>query len=769
MVIQKSRARVDDSGCGRRRLRSAASKASKNSLSSHRLLRFESLEQRLVLAPVAGLFEHQTLAPPSSGSLQTLAVVADASTINAGPGSNVIVLRAAENDVDVEISIDGVLTNTYPLLNSAPLTINGQGGNDVLVLDYGNEHPFPVSGFTYNGGNQPEDFVMVANGSLLRIAQVISDPHTGSTQLSRLRCTGFGTLAVGPLAVGGCFESRRTMNYTGVAASIFTASASIVSFELPSGPNRNVTIGDDILGIPGFSQFQGATVGNVYYKNPSSVTYVALGDHGDSITVLPPDPEPNAQFGVEIDGGVGADLINGSSLAETFDGGGGNDVIHANGGNDILTGGPGNDLLFGGLGDDTYELNADSPAGTDTLTEPVGGGIDTVSFATTTLQSVAFSLANAALQTVNANLAVDLNSASTFENIKGGTRNDLLIGNALANVISDFLGNDRIIGGGGNDRLEGGDGKDTYVFDTDVSLGTDTIVEFFGIDTLDFSPTTTRSVAINLSLATTQIVNAGLSLILSPGQPIENVNGGSQGDTIIGNAAANTLSGNGGNDSLQGGAGNDSLAGGPGNDTYVFDTDLALGIDNLIEAAGAEIDTLDFSLTTTRSIAVNLGNQLLQVVNAGLSIDLNSDRTFENVIGGSRGDVIIGNLLNNTLRGGAGRDVMISGAGADKVFGEGGEDLLIAGTTSHDNNVVALQVILTEWTNTTKTYLTRTANLRAGIGGVQLKASGVGATVTTDPTHLVNLTGGADRDWFFAAAGDVLSGLIASEAIDVLP
>src|SRR5262249_40355638 len=88
-----------------------------------------------------------------------------------------------------------------------------------------------------------------------------------------------------------------------------------------------------------------------------------------------------------------------------------------------------------------------------------------------------------------------------------------------------------------------------------------------------------------------------------------------------------------GNDTITGGAGNDTIAGGAGNDTYLFDTDLALGSDTINESGGG-VDTLDFSATTTRAVAINLGNAGAQVVNAGLTLTLSPGNTIENVIGG---------------------------------------------------------------------------------------------------------------------------------------
>ena len=74
--------------------------------------------------------------------------------------------------------------------------------------------------------------------------------------------------------------------------------------------------------------------------------------------------------------------------------------------------------------------------------------------------------------------------------------------------------------------------------------------------------------------------------------------GGSQADTLTGNTLSNTLTG---------GPGSDTLVGGAGNDTHLFDADIALGSDTINESGGG-IDTLDFSATTTRGVAINLSN-----------------------------------------------------------------------------------------------------------------------------------------------------------------
>src|SRR5205807_1077799 len=129
------------------------------------------------------------------------------------------------------------------------------------------------------------------------------------------------------------------------------------------------------------------------------------------------------------------------------------------------------------------------------------------------------------------NLTLTLSSSTGIENVIGGALANRLTGNSRANVFT------------------GGAGNDTYVFDTDSALGSDTVNEpGGGINTLDFSATTTQSVAIDLSKTAAQTANSNLTLTLSSGASIENVLGGTQADTITGNSLNNVLAGGGGND-----------------------------------------------------------------------------------------------------------------------------------------------------------------------------------------------------------------------------
>ncbi len=156
------------------------------------------------------------------------------------------------------------------------------------------------------------------------------------------------------------------------------------------------------------------------------------------------------------------------------------------------------------------------------------------------------------------------------DSITGNDKPNFLSGNAGDDTIFAGAQNDILVGGAGNDRLEGGTENDRYLFDADTPLGTDTLTDTSGVDTLDFSSTTTQKVNLNLRNSKLQVLNSNHRLKLSPPK-FENAIGGSLADTLTGNAAGNLLVGNAGNDRLTGGAGRDRLTGGRGRDRFIFD------------------------------------------------------------------------------------------------------------------------------------------------------------------------------------------------------
>ncbi|MGB3422577.1 MAG: alkaline phosphatase [Dolichospermum sp.] len=244
----------------------------------------------------------------------------------------------------------------------------------------------------------------------------------------------------------------------------------------------------------------------------SSVTYT-LGDNVENLTLAVGNTAINGT-------GNGLDnTITGNSGNNTLNGGAGNDTLLGGTGNDTLIGSAGNDSLVGGTGNDTYLFSITTSIGTDTITEAVGGGQDTIDFTGTTA-AIRLNLGIITTQTLVANGSkLKLTAANTIENVIAGAGADRIIGNGLDNrlvggagndILIGGIGNDTLVGGAGNDILTGGAGNDVFSFAgnaafTVVSQGLDTIQDFgIGSDQILLSKSVFASV--------TSVIGQGFSL-----------------------------------------------------------------------------------------------------------------------------------------------------------------------------------------------------------------------------------------------------------------
>ncbi len=290
-------------------------------------------------------------------------------------------------------------------------------------------------------------------------------------------------------------------------------------------------------------------------KKPAYYLYQQLATHDDAILVAEVNFGTVAYFGNGADNVIlGGDLDNilkGAGGNDTIEGGGGDDLIHGGSGYDVLlggagddtlNGGAGNDILIGGDGNDVFQFSND-PWGDTILDFTTGDLIDltTMDANTTVAGTQTFTFIGSAAMSKAGDLGVyfdmankmthvkaDLNGdgkgdidialkgilnltardfrltpvdpAPTFKlsaNHTGTSGNDVLIGNAKANVISGLAGNDVIHGGAGDDVLVGhkgddilwgGEGADRFDFNDARFFGTDIIMDFErGIDRIDLS------------------------------------------------------------------------------------------------------------------------------------------------------------------------------------------------------------------------------------------------------------------------------------------
>ncbi len=298
------------------------------------------------------------------------------------------------------------------------------------------------------------------------------------------------------------------------------------------------------------------------------------------------------------------------------------------------------------------------------------GSTSTSGTATLTVSSNGGAIRNLGTFPMSVPLLIDGLGGTDTITIRGTSSNDVI--SADYNGIS-VNGSLLTLASIENRILNGGAGNDTYRFDADGPRGTYSLDESGGgNDTIDFSSTTLLSVALNLSNAATQIVNANLSLRLLSGGTFENVIGGSRNDILTGNSLSNTITG---------GAGSDSLIGGLGDDIYVFGAASTAEADTVTEAANAGTDTLSFSTLTT-NVVLNLGTSAVRTVHTNRTLKLNAASTFENAVGGSGHDTLLGNAQANVLTGNAGNDKLTGGVGSDSLIGGLGDDIYVFGVAS---------------------------------------------------------------------------------------
>lgn len=159
------------------------------------------------------------------------------------------------------------------------------------------------------------------------------------------------------------------------------------------------------------------------------------------------------------------------------------------------------------------------------------------------------------------------------------------------------------------------------------------------------------------------------------------------------------------------------------------------------------------------------GHDVIDASNSKRTVIIDGGAGNDVVTGGSHNDVLIGGSGIDILYGGDGRDLLIGGDGVDGLFGGTGEDLEVAGSTVYDSNLEALKLVLAEWTSN-RSYNARLANLHGTGSGTRanqnlfLTPSGSSRTVFDDGS-IDLVSGGKDRDWFFAnLSGGIWDGIL---------
>jgi Tol biopolymer transport system component len=246
-----------------------------------------------------------------------------------------------------------------------------------------------------------------------------------------------------------------------------------------------------------------------------------------------------------------APTILGTEASETLNGTAGDDVILGMGGNDVITGSDGNDTICGGNGNDTLVGGGDA----DWLDG--GAGTDTVSYSDRSeVLRITLDLGTGDDGSSLDGGVGERDNIVGVEKAIGGSGNDLLIGNGLANTLTGLGGNDTLLGGVGNDSLSGGPGDDTL----NGSTGADRFDGGTGIDTVSYTDRNSTTIVTIDNIANDGYTADGPATardnVLGS---VENLTGGGGNDTLKGSSIANRIIGMAGADRFYGLGGNDTL------------------------------------------------------------------------------------------------------------------------------------------------------------------------------------------------------------------
>jgi Ca2+-binding RTX toxin-like protein len=576
--------------------------------------------------------------------------------------------------------------DTFTLTRLGDWTLDGQGGNDVLVGS-------SSSNVTFIGGDGNDTLIGLAGNDTFLYAGTTGgmDVVDGGAGYDVVRATADNTV-IGLSSINNIEEisSGGFANVTlqlGIGNDVIDANVVTLNgiSTIRTGAGNDTIIGttgnDVILGEDGDDLIRGGYGTDNLNGGNGTDTLSYQGSYAAVNVNL----ATNVVSGGDADGDVviGFENVVGSDY---------NDTLTGSTGNNVLTGGAGDDIMDGGAGNDTFNISVNS--GIDAITG--GTGTDTIRFvednATLSLSAIATVEVIDATGINNAQIAGTagantLNfSAVTLTNIAG------IYGLEGNDAITGSAGNDIIIGGAGDDTLSGGNGNDTFRY-----LGGDE-----GFDALNGGGGTD----------TIEALAYGATIGISSITAIEAINGA--GDTVImGSTAANTLNfstttlsgiamidggagndvitGSAGNDIIRGGAGNDTLNGGDGNDTF-YVNGTAEGSD--VYAGGNGYDQI---LAQGDNTTIGLGTTIS-------GIELISSQGYLNTkIAGTTG-IDTWDFSTTTLSGitsiasGAGNDIVTGSAGDDVIIGGAGADTLNGGagidTLSYAGSTVAVTIDL---------------------------------------------------------------------------
>jgi Ca2+-binding RTX toxin-like protein len=644
-------------------------------------------------------------------------------TISDSSGSNTLDLSPFTSNLSADISgttYTESTGNTVTWTSGDISNLTTGSGNDTLTGS--------TAGNTLAGGQGNDTYVFSGSFGQDNITEATSNGGVDTVDLS----TSTTALTVNLASSSGdeVSDGTNTVNW----------SNSTVENAITGSGNDTITgsAGDNVINAGSGDDSVSGGQGND--------TYVFSGSFGDD-TVVEASNEGNdtvdlsaisAALTVNLTSGAGDEVsdstntVNWSgSSVENIIAGSGNDSITGSASANQLTGNAGDDTLAGGSGDDTYVFAAGF--GDDTLIENSGEGTDTIDLSAMTAALTVNLTPGSGDEVSDGSNTINW-SGDYVENIIAGSGNDIITGNASANMLTGNGGNDTLIagdgadtliGGLGDDDLQGGSGNDAYLglsttsgadvitdtagtadsvtinansytalwsaVDSDSDGHVDQLVIDFGgghsVTINDYFSGTAETVeestagsgAIESLLFNDQTLNfAAVQSLLTGNNRYTGSSGNDLIQTLEGDDYLNGLAGNDtliahdGDDTLVGGSGNDSLNGGNGQNTYAFDN--GWGVDTIADSAGTGL--VDFrNATGNLTIDLNAGS-----ISQGSNAVSWSGSIIDHAVGGYNNDTITGTSEANYLDGQSGDDSIAAAGGDDTLVGGTGNDTLDGGS-----------------------------------------------------------------------------------------
>ena len=615
-------------------------------------------------------------------------------------GNTIEISRTATGQILVNNGASPIVGGTPTVANTGLITVYGQGGDDVIMLNQANG-ALPAANLFGGAGN---DTITGGAGNDQLFGQAGNDTLNGAG--------GFDFL------FGG--EGNDTLTGGDADDQIFGEAGNDLMIWNP---------GDDTDLMEG-----GADVDTVQVNAGNGNEVFAITANGTRVRFDRVDPAPFAldigtteNLVVNLNGGDDSISAVGNLAAMiniTVNGGAGNDTILGGNGADTLNAGDDNDFVDGQQGNDTVNLGAGNdifqwdPGDGSDLVEG-GAGTDTMLFNGSNGAEIMEASANAGRLRFTRNLGtiqMDVNDVDTVDiNALGNTDTIIvqnLAGTDVGEVNIDLAGT---IGGTVGDAL----------IDTVITNGTTNldIVDVVGagssVTILGFTP---RVDVVHLDANDAVVVNG------------QGGNDTITATTLAAGVAALTLDGGVGNDTILGSQGNDVLIGGEGSDVVFGDN----GNDNALLGGGDDVfewnpgdgnDTVEgqdgfdrvlfqgSNIGENVDIFANLGRAVLFRDVASVTMDTDGvERIDFNALGGTD-NIVIGDLsgtdalevrldLSGPNGGGDGEldQVTVSGTQANDTIGVGlvNGDVVVTGT--------AAAVRVPAWTRAPRTASRSTAS-----------------------------------------------------------